>query len=88
MEGELHCESRPAAATRTLAEPELVADQHSAGGTLRVKTHVLHADDFLALMLADGVPDRHVVGGQMQLVGTGQRVIKGERIRRHLDRLV
>ena len=47
MEGELHCESRPAAATRTLAEPELVADQHSAGGTLRVKTHVLDANDFV-----------------------------------------
>ena len=32
---------------------------------------MLHADDFLALMLGDGVPDGHVVGGQVQLVGAG-----------------
>jgi hypothetical protein len=39
---------------------------------------VLHADDFLAFMLADGVPDRYVVGGQVHLVSAGQWVIEGE----------
>jgi hypothetical protein len=39
-------------------------------------------------MLADGVPDRHVVGRQVQLVGAGQWVIEGERIRQCRDRLV
>jgi hypothetical protein len=29
-----------------------------------IEAHVLHADDFLALMLGDGVPDCHVVGGR------------------------
>jgi hypothetical protein len=37
-----------------------------------IEAHVLHADDFLAFMLADGVPDGHVAGRQVQLVGTGQ----------------
>ena len=40
-----------------------------------IEAHVLHADDFLALMLGDGVPDGHVIGGQVQLIGAGQRVI-------------
>jgi hypothetical protein len=30
-------------------------------------------------MLGDGVPDGHVIGGQVQLVGAGQRVVAGER---------
>ena len=44
----------------------------------RVEAHMLDADDFLALMLGDGVPDGHVVGGQVQLVGAGQRVVAGK----------
>ena len=43
-----------------------------------IEAHVLHADDFLSLMLGDGVPDGHVIGGQVQLVGAGQRVVAGE----------
>jgi hypothetical protein len=39
---------------------------------------VLHADDFLALMLGDGIPDGHVIGWQVQLIGAGQRVIAGK----------
>ncbi len=31
-----------------------------------------------SLMLGDGVPDGHVIGGQVQLVGTGQRVVAGK----------
>src|SRR6185312_10861409 len=42
--------------------------------------YLLHTDDFLALMLGDGVPDGHVVGRQVQFVGTGQRVVAGERV--------
>ena len=41
---------------------------------------MLHVDDFLTLMLGDGVPDRHVVGRQVQLVGAGQSVVAGKRI--------
>jgi hypothetical protein len=41
---------------------------------------MLHADDFLALMLGDGVPDGHIVGRQVQLVVAGQRVVAGERV--------
>jgi hypothetical protein len=52
--------------------------QVSAAGVSRVDAHVLHADDFLALMLGDGVPDGHVIGRQVQLVGTGQRVVTGK----------
>jgi hypothetical protein len=37
-----------------------------------IEAHVLHADDFLSLMLGDGVPDGHVIGGQVQFVGAGQ----------------
>jgi hypothetical protein len=48
---------------------------------------MLNADDFLAFMFGDGVPDGHVVGGQVQLVGTGQRVVPGEWIRERRDRL-
>jgi hypothetical protein len=44
-----------------------------------VDAYVLHAGDVLALALRDGVPDGHVVGRQVQFVGTGQRVIAGER---------
>ena len=51
-----------------------------------IEAHVLHADDFLALMLGDGVPDGHVIGGQVQLVGAGQRVVAGERVREGLLR--
>ena len=39
---------------------------------------MLDADDFLALTLGAGVPDGHVVGGQVQLVGAGQRVVGGK----------
>lgn len=39
-------------------------------------------------MLADGVPDGHVGGGQVQLVGAGQRVVAGEGVREGRDRLV
>ena len=43
-----------------------------------IEAHVLHADDFLALMLGDGLPDGHVIGRQVQLVGAGQRVVTGK----------
>jgi hypothetical protein len=69
----------PGFAVRGVLDPELVllgGDSHSL--VSRVEAHVLHADDFLALMLADGVPDGHVVGGQVQLVGAGQGVVLGE----------
>jgi len=49
---------------------------------------VLHADDFLALMIGDGVPDGHVIGRQVQLVGAGQGGVAGERVRETRDRLV
>ena len=39
----------------------------------------MHADDFLALMIGDGVPDGHVIGRQVQLVGAGQGGVAGER---------
>ena len=38
--------------------PGQVAARCSASNMSRVKAHVLHADDFLGLMFADGVPDR------------------------------
>ena len=47
----------------------------------RVEADVLHADDFLALMIGDGVPDGHVIGRQVQLVGAGQGGVAGERVR-------
>ena len=47
-----------------------------------------HADDFLALVLGDGVPDGHVIGGQVQFVGAGQWVVARERVREARDRLV
>jgi len=31
---------------------------------------VLHAADLLTFMCSDGVPDRHIVSGQAQLLGT------------------
>ena len=49
---------------------------------------MLHADEFLALMLADGVPDGHVVGGQVQLVGAGHGVVLRERVHEGRDRLI
>jgi hypothetical protein len=53
-----------------------------------IEAHVLHADDFLSLVLGDCVRNSHVVGGQVQLVGAGQRVIARERVREGRDRLV
>jgi len=44
----------------------------------RVEADVLHADDFLALMIGDGVPDGHVIGRQVQLVGAGQGASRGK----------
>ena len=79
----------PGFAVGGVLDPELVllgGDSHSL--VSGVEAHVLHADDFLALMLADGVPDGHVVGGQVQLVGAGQGVVLGERGREGRDRLV
>ena len=74
---------------------------HEVGGPLRsrkgslavvamsgIEAHVLHADDFLSLMLGDGVPDGHVIGGQVQLVGAGQWVVARERVREGRDWLV
>src|ERR1700724_1647422 len=49
-----------------------------AAGVSRVEAHVLHADDFLALVLGDGVPDGHVVDGQVQFVCAGQWVVAGK----------
>jgi hypothetical protein len=79
----------------------LERSSHEVGGPFRlrkgslavvamsgIEAHVLHADDFLALVLGDGVPDGHVIGGQVQLVGAGQRVIARERVREGRDRLV
>ena len=45
----------------------------------RIEAHVLHADNFLAFVLGDGVPDGHVIGGQVQFVGAGQWVVARER---------
>jgi hypothetical protein len=39
---------------------------------------VLDADDVLTFAYDDRVPNRHVLGRQMQLVGTRQRVVTGE----------
>ncbi len=50
-------------------------------GLASVDAYVLHADDFLTLMLGDGVPDGHVAAGQVQLVVAGQRVVSGEGVR-------
>ena len=41
---------------------------------------MVHADDLLAFVHGDGVPDRYVVGRQVQLVGAGQGIIWRERI--------
>ena len=49
---------------------------------------MLHADDFLCLMLGDGVPDGDVVGGQVQFVCAGQWVVAGEGVREGRDWLV
>jgi hypothetical protein len=49
---------------------------------------VLHANDFPALVLGDGVPDGHVIGGQVQFVGAGQGVVAGEGVREGRDWLV
>jgi hypothetical protein len=35
----------------------------------------LHADDLPALVLGDRVPDGHLIGGQVQLVGARQWVL-------------
>jgi hypothetical protein len=53
-----------------------------------IGAYVLHANDLLAFILGDGVPDGHVVSGQVQFVGTRQRVVAGERVREGRDRLV
>ncbi len=49
---------------------------------------MLHADNFLAFVLGDGVPDGHVIGGQVQFVGAGQWVVTRERVREGRDWLV
>jgi hypothetical protein len=43
-----------------------------------IDAYVLHADDAMALMLGDGVPDGHVVVRQVQFVGAGQRIVAWE----------
>jgi hypothetical protein len=43
-----------------------------------IGAYVLHADDVLAFMLGDGVPDGHVVSGQVQFVGTGSGSSRGK----------
>jgi hypothetical protein len=53
-----------------------------------IEHHVLDADDLLAFVRCDGVPDGHVLGVQAQFVRTRQRVVLGERIRECRDRLV
>jgi hypothetical protein len=86
--------SQVRAAARPGRAVRLERSSHEVGGPFRsrkgslavvamsgIEAHVLHADDFLALMLGDGVPDGHVIGGQVQLVGAGQRVVAGERVR-------
>jgi hypothetical protein len=48
---------------------------------------MLDADDVLTFVHDDRVPDRHVLSRQVQLVGTGQRVVIGEGIRQSRYRL-
>ena len=59
-----------------------------AAAVSRVEAHVLHVDNFPAFVLGDGVPDGHVVGGQVQFVGAGQWVVAREGVREGRDRLV
>lgn len=54
----------------------------------RIEAHVLHADNFLAFAVGDGVLDGHVIGGQVQFVGAGQWVVASESIREGRDWLV
>lgn len=55
---------------------------------LGVEAHMLHADDLLAFMYDDGVPDGHGVSGQTQFVSARQRVITGERVGKSRNWLV
>src|ERR1019366_1848738 len=41
------------------------------GGGSGVEADMLHADDILTLIRSDGVPNRHILAGQVQLVGAG-----------------
>jgi hypothetical protein len=43
-----------------------------------IDAYMLHADDFLALVLGGGAPDGHVVGWQVQLVGAGSGSSRGK----------
>ena len=72
-------------ADRPLRSSQLKAP---AAAVSRIEAHVLHANNFLAFVLGDGVPDGHVIGGQVQFVGAGQRVVARERIREGRDWLV
>ena len=49
---------------------------------------MLDADDLLIFMHGDCVPNCHVIGRQMQLVSTGERIVTWERIREGRDWLV
>lgn len=49
---------------------------------------MLDADDLLSLVYRNRVPNGHTVGGQMQLVGAGQRIIDRKRVREGRDRLI
>jgi hypothetical protein len=46
---------------------------------------VLHADDLLAFMVGDRVPDRHVVSGQVKLVRSRKRILGGEGVGQRRD---
>jgi hypothetical protein len=49
---------------------------------------MLHADNFLTVILGDRVPNGHIVRGQVQLVGAWQRIVSRERVGEGWDGLV
>lgn len=65
-----------------------MAEAGTVKGEPGVEAHVLHADGLLALMHGDGVPDRHIVGGQVELVGAGQGIVAGEWVGEGWDWLI
>ncbi len=54
-------------------------------GASGIEAYVLETDALLAFIADDGVPDSHIVGGKVQLVRTGQRVVTRKRVGQSWD---
>jgi hypothetical protein len=70
--------------TQVAVDPGKVAVDPGKGAS-GIEAYVLDADALLAFIADDGLPDSHIVGGKVQLVRAGQRVVTRKRVGQSWD---